>query len=315
MNIQNVEKFTEKFEKDFQGYLTPDNTFYLNTKGITSSDLSVNIPQFVTQIAAGADSDAALTVNLWEEGNKVVTQKRFKTQAYQISDYKEFFTAQDQRQDCMGAMKNFMDTQIGNFAAYKFAPTTTTLVSSGTLTRATEVIGSTATVKVYTKADIIKAKTAMSKTNLPGKWYCLASPEAIADLLAIDDFVKADSLGVQQSRLLNGEFADILGIRFFMRAPSLGANVAYRPIGSPEQITKRDIYGVVGTADAIDNDTVGALIFWNESALYANKGMIKTYITSQDAIYQSDLMSMQYTYGVEPIRTDNVGVVALVEGV
>lgn len=315
--IQNSEKFTERFSKDFQALLTPDNSFYLNTKGITSKDLSVNIPQYLTEIAAPSDvtSNAALDVVEWAEGNKTVTQKQFKTKAYQIVDYKEFFTAQDQRQDCMDSMKSFIDTQVGNFAAYKFAPETTELVSTGTATRASEVVGSSATVKVYTKADLIKAKTAMSKTNMTGKWYALATPEAIADLFQIDDFVKADSLGIQQSRLLNGEFADILGVRFFMRAPSLGANVVYDEVGSPGALTKIDAYGAVGAADSVTATSVGGIIFWNENALYSNKGMAKVYITAQDARYQSDLISLQHTFGVDPIRTDNQGIIVLAEGV
>lgn len=312
--ITNVEKFTEKFSSDFQAMLTPDNSFYLNTKGITSSDLTVNIPQFVTEIAAGADSDAALDVVLWEEGNKTVTQKRFKTKAYQVSDYKEFFTAQDQRQDCMDAMKAYIDTTIGNFAAYKFSPATTALVSTGTATRTTEVVGSTATVKTFVKADFIALKKAMAKTNLPGKWYALITPEVMGDLFAIDDFVKADSLGIQQSRLLSGEFADILGIRFFLRSPKLGANVSYKAVGSPAVITKQDIYGVVGAADAVGNTNVGGIICWNESALYSNKGLAKFYTNPADAIYQSDLISMQYSHGVEPVRTDNVGILFMAEG-
>lgn len=313
--IENVEKFTEKFSNDFQAKLTPDNSFYLNTKGVTSTDYTVNIPQFVTEIAGGVDDESKLDVVLWEEGNKQVTQKRFKTKAYQVSDYKEFFTAQDQRNDCMEAMKSYIDTAIGNFAAYKFAPTTTTLKSTGTTTRATEVIGSTATVKTFVKADFIAAKKAMSKTNLPGKWYALISPEALGDLFAIDDFVRADQMGIQQSRLLSGEFADILGIRFFLRAPGLGANVAYAPAGSPAVLTKKDIYGTVGAADAVTSVTVGGIIFWNENALYSNKGMAKFYTNAADALYQSDLLSMQYSYGVEPIRTDGVGVIFLAEGV
>jgi len=316
MDIQNAEKFTEKFSKDFQKLLTPDNSFFLNTKGETSSDLTINIPQYLTEIAGPADatSNSALDVVEYGEDNATVTQKRFKTKAYQIVDYKEFFTAQDQRQNCMESMKAFIDTRVGNFAAYKFSPSATTLVSTGTVTRATEVVGSTATVKTFIKADFIAAKKAMAKTNLTGKWHALISPEALGDLFAIDDFVKADSLGIQQSRLLNGEFADILGIRFHLRAPSLGANVSYKAVGSPAVITKQDIYGVVGAADAVGNTNVGGIIFWNESALYSNKGLAKFYTNSADAIYQSDILSMQHTYGVEPVKKSNVGIIFVAEG-
>lgn len=316
MDIQNAEKFTEKFSKDFQALLTPDNSFYLNTKGETSSDLTINVPQYLTEIAGPSDvtSNAALDVVEYGEDNTTVTQKRFKTKAYQIVDYKEFFTAQDQRQNCMEAMKAFIDTRVGNFAAYKFSPATTTLKSTGTVTRTTEVVGSNATVKTFVKADFIAIKKAMAKTNLMGKWYALISPEVLGDLFAIDDFVKADSLGIQQSRLLNGEFADILGIRFFLRSPSSGANVSYKAVGSPAVITKQDIYGVVGAADTIGNTNVGGIIVWNEAALYSNKGLTKFYTNAADAIYQSDVLSMQHTYGVEPIKKSAVGVIFMAEG-
>lgn len=309
--ITNAEKYTERFEKDFQKLLVPDNSFYLNTKGISSTDLSVNIPQFLTQIAAPSDvtSNGALDVVEFSTDNKVVTQARFKTKAYQIVDYKEFFTANDQRSDCMDSMKDFIDTKIGDYAAYKIAPTVSgnTVYTTGTATRPSSLLGSGNTVKVISKDDMIAVRTLMAKSNLPGKWYGLIDADALSDLFKIDQFIDADKSGLAQSRLMNGEFADILGIRLFVRHASKGANVAYTTGG-----TLTDVYGAVGSATTVTSGHVGACIFWNENAMYANRGMAKFY-TESSAIYQSDIMSMQYTYGLEKIRTDEVGTIALIE--
>lgn len=309
-DITNAVKYSERFEKDFQKYLTPDNSFYFNTKGITSTDLTVNIPQYYTTVTGPANPTAttALSIVDWTQDNKVVTQKIFKTNAMRVLDFEQTFTANDQRADVMEAMKGWMDTKIGNFAAYKIAPATSTIFTSGTATRPSSLIGSTNTVKTAVKADWIKVKTEMVKSNLPGKWFGLIDAEMLSDVFSIDDFVKADSLGIAQSRLMNGEFADILGIRLFVRQAGYGANVAYTSGG-----TLADVYGAVGTADVIGATLVGAAIFWNESAMYANRGMSKLYAEINSPIYQSDIYSMQYTFGMEKIRTDNVGVIALVE--
>jgi hypothetical protein len=318
MELNNATKLTEKFSADFQKMLTPDNSFYLNTKGETSADISVNIPQFLTEIAGPSDatSNGPLDVVEWVDDNLVVTQKRFRTKAYQIVDFDAFFAAQDQRMNAMDAMKNFIDSKIGDMAAYKFATNAQNKIvyTTGTVTRATGVVGSTATVKTITEKDMIAVRTLMGKSNMPGQWYALMSPEQIGDLLNIANFTTADKLGIQ-SKLISGQFADILGIKIFQRAPRLGANVAYEQAGDPGTSTKVDIYGTIGTAAAVTATTVGAAIFWNENALYSAKGLAKAYVTAGDARYQSDLLSLNYTFGVEAIRKDGVGLIALVEDI
>ena len=315
MEINNASKLTEKFSADFQKFLTPENIFFYNTKGETSSDISVNIPQFLTQIAGPTDptSDDALDVVKWANDNKVVTQKRFRTKAYQIADFEEFFTAQDQRMNAMEAMQDFIQTSIGNYAAYKFASDTNIVQTTGTSTRTSSVIGSSATVKKITEADMIAVHSAMAKFNMPGKWYAVLSPDQIADLLEIGNFTTADKTGIN-SKLLSGEFAEILGIRIFQRQANYGANVAFDSVGTPGTLTKMDIYGAVGAASAITATMQGAGIFWNENALYQAKGLAKAYVESS-AIYQSDILSLNYTFGVEPIRNDGKGLVTLVEAV
>ena len=177
MEINNVEKLTEKFSTDFQKMLTPDNAFYLNSKGESSTDVSVNIPQFLTEIAAAADptSNAILDLVEYAEDNLVVTQKRFRTKAYQIVDYKEFFTAQNQRANAMDAMKNFIDTQVGNYAAYKFATNDTNkiVMTSGTGTRPTDVVGSSAVVKKITLEDLLAVRALIGRSNLTLDLLCM----------------------------------------------------------------------------------------------------------------------------------------------
>lgn len=311
--ITNAVKYSEKFEKEFQAYLTCDNTFFLNTKGITSTELSVNIPQYSSTITSPADmtSTSALSVVNWTQDNKVITQKVFKSNVMRVLDFEATFVSNDQRKDVVEAMSAWVSTVIGNYAAYKFAPATTTLFTSGTATRPSSVIGSTNTVKVAVKADWIAVRTAIAKTNLPGKWYGLIDPEMLGDLFNISDFTAADMTGEKMSRLMTGEFVDILGIKLMVRSPQYGANVAYTTSGSTATIS--DIYGAVGSAVTISSAHTGGSIFWNENALYANRGMSKLYTEIGNTIYQSDLYSLQYTYGVDKIRTDNVGVIALVE--
>lgn len=316
MEITNAEKYVEKFSSDFQQLLTPDNTFYLNTKGEVTNALSVNIPQWYTEIAGPSDVtvNGALDVVEWTEDNVVVTQSRFKTKAYQIVDFKEFFTNSAQRENAMIAMKAFIDTKVGNYAAYKMGvdDSDKIVMTSGTGTRHASVAGGAAAVKKITLDDMLKVKSLMGKSNLPGQWYALMSPDQIADLMALTDLTTADKLGVQ-SRLLSGEFADLLGIKVFQRQATLGSSVVYELSGTPGTYSKIDAYGTVGAADSVTSAAVGSVIFWNENAAYSATGLVKTYVTSGDARYQSDLLSLQYTYGIEPMRKDNVGLIALIE--
>lgn len=311
-DITNVAKYSEKFSTDFQKYLTPDNTFWLNSKGVKGgTDISVNIPQYSTRISGPADatSNSALTVVDYTQDNLICTAKQFKTNAIRVIDFENTFTANDQRLDVMDGMKGFTDTKLGDFAAYQIAPTGSTFFTSGTDTRESSLEGSGNTVKVATQADWVKIRKAIAKTNIVGgEWHCLISPEFLGDLLNIPSFVEADKTGEAQSRLQNGEFVKILGITFHVRQALYGSSVAYTTGG-----TKVDVYGAVGAATTITSAHVGAAIFWNTNATYYNYPMSKLYYEMDNAIYQSDIYSMQHAFGMERIRKDGIGVIALIE--
>lgn len=311
LNSATAAAMIEKFESDFQAMSTPDNTFFLSFKGISGNALTVNVPQWLTDVSdldATAEGSAA-SATLWAEKSIAVTQKKFRSKALVISDWNEFFTSQSMRKDAMESLKAAMDTAIGNYAAYQLAKAATVssatdiIFTTGTTSRNTEVSGSTALVKKIVKADILKVKEAMGKTNLTGKWNCLITPTALSDLFEINEFVTANQLGEAQSRLLNGEFAEIMGIRFYQRSGKFNANFAFAQVASPASNTLKDIYGVAGAADTIDNSYVGGVLFWNENAAYFNRGISKVYANEANALYQGDLISLQEGYGVEVIKT------------
>lgn len=318
MEITNVEKFSEKFEKEFQKYLSASeqSMFWTQVKGVSnSSAYTVNIPQYLTEIEANS-SNSAISPDVveWRENNKTVTQTTFKTKTYQVSSINEFFTENNMREDCMVAIKDFMNVKIGDFAAYKMATTQAgnIILTSGT-GRTTGVIGSTATVKSITKQDFLNVKMKMAQSGVSGKWKCLITPTALNDLFLIDDFVKADALGTAQSRLLNGEFASILGIDFYVRHAKYGASVAYTNVTGSTTATKADIYNIESSGNTIGNDHVEATLFWNDGSLYKNQGLVDINISTKDAYHHADAISALYTFGLEPIRTDLAGIITLVE--
>lgn len=311
LNSATAAAMIEKFESDFQAMSTPDNSFYLSFKGNSGNALTINVPQWLVDVSdldATAEGSAASTT-LWAEKSIAVTQKKFRSKALVISDWNEFFTSQSMRKDAMESLKAAMDTAIGNYAAYQLAKAATVssatdiIFTTGSTSRNTEVSGSTASVKKIVKADILKVKEAMGKTNLTGKWNCLITPTALSDLFEINEFVTANQLGEAQSRLLNGEFAEIMGIRFYQRSGKFNANFAFAQVASPAANTLKDIYGVAGAADTIDNSYVGGVLFWNENAAYFNRGISKVYANEANALYQGDLISLQEGYGVEVIKT------------
>ena len=311
LNSATAAAMIEKFESDFQAMSTPDNSFYLSFKGNTGNAMTVNVPQWLVDVSAldaTAEGSAASTT-LWAEKSIAVTQKKFRSKALVISDWNEFFTSQSMRKDAMESLKAAMDTAIGNYAAYQLAKAATVssatdiIFTTGATSRTTEVSGSNASVKKIVKADILKVKEAMGKTNLTGKWNCLITPTALSDLFEINEFVTANQLGEAQSRLLNGEFAEIMGIRFYQRSGKFNANFAFAQVASPAANTLKDIYGVAGAADTIDNTYVGGVLFWNENAAYFNRGISKVYANEANALYQGDLISLQEGYGVEVIKT------------
>lgn len=316
--ITNVEKFQEKFEKDFQKYLTPANTFYLNTKGVSNSNaISVNIPQYLTQIEGATDVDSPFAeYQKWQEGNKVVTQSKFRSKTSYIDDVTEYFTAQDMRMDAMQSLKDYMDTVVGNYAAFKMASTSaaTQVKTSGTATRPSALNGSTQTVKKITLDDLLEVRAIMGKSNLSGKWYAVMDSVMITDLLSIPEITDYDKTGAMTA-LADGKPFPIFGITIFERHAKKGANVAYGTV-SPNIDELKNVYAVPGTAtDAVATTDVAGAIIWNENALYANRGLVKTYISEADADVNAARFNALYTFGLDKIREDEVGVISLIETV
>lgn len=306
-------KYQEKFEKEVQSFLTPDNSFWMGLKGKVTDALSVNIPQFDTKVTSNAAS-YPLTIVDWANGNKVVTQKEFITKAYRIGDYENFFTSQDLKSDLMKSMVAYFDTTIGNFVCYKLAAVDTAfqVFTTGTATRNTSVVGSSESVKRITMADMLAVRTKIAQSNLTGNWFAVMDSVQIEDLLTISEFTTAEKLGIR-SRLLDGKFVDILGIKIYERNPALGANVAYAHTTSPAAFGIVDIYGTVGTADAVTNTTIAGSVFWNENAVYSARGLAKVYTDSEQALYQGALISGKHTYGIEKAREDKAGCITLIE--
>jgi hypothetical protein len=306
-------KYQEKFEKEVQGYLVPDNSFWKKMRGVVSKELTAHIPQYDT-IVEGNAASYPLSIVDWANNNNIVIQKEFISKAYRIGDYENFFTSQDMKSDLMKSMVEYFDTAIGNFACYKLAAVDAAfqVFTTGTATRDTSVVGSSESVKKITMADMLKVRTKMAQSNLTGKWFGVMDSVQIEDLLAISEFTTAEKLGIR-SRLLDGQFVDILGIKIYERNPILGANVAYASTTSPDAFGIVDIYGAVGTADAVTNLTVAGSVFYNENAIYTARGLAKIYANGEQALYQGSLVSGKYTFGIEKARTDKAGCITLIE--
>ena len=152
-----------------------------------------------------------------------------------------------------------------------------------------------------------------------GKWHILPTVEQWEDVMLIPDFVDFEKTG-NETMLKKGIIGTWLGFQWHepRQNDDLEANVIYDTT-TPSAPTKVDYAGAVDgdgrTIYAVTPTTnsVSALLVWNDKMVRRSEGMNNVYFRKDDPEYQADILSANVRFGASFSRTDNKGVIALVE--
>ncbi|GAG01041.1 unnamed protein product, partial [marine sediment metagenome] len=153
--------------------------------------------------------------------------------------------------------------------------------------------------------DLVNVRRLINKQNAPnGTWFGLMTPAQIDDLFLIDKIT--DMERTQIALIRTGEVGTLFGIRIMMRWNSLlGTNgMSYDNSGTP--VPK----AVNAAAAATDN---AASLFWHERLVRHAEGHAKTYIRRDDPSYLGTILNSKVRFGATFSRTDEVGIVSLIE--
>lgn len=302
----------QKYDRELQKNLFPDNAFYKKSRvdgGIAPSVETVNIPEAgaVPTAKIGVPTSLPLTITQRTDSSKSYSVRQLYTEPVLITDEEEILTDYAKLQNIASDHANVLNEMAADIAAYEWATTAGTILTNDTATRATTVVGATGNVKRISKGNILSVRERFMKMNLRSieGIKALVTPDQYTDLLLIDDFVRYDA-GGWEKKLETGMVGRLMGIEFYVRWNSdFGANVVYSDNG----VAKKAVHE--GTA--IASTDKAAAIFWHPDLVRHAEGNAKTYINRDKAEYLGTILNSKVRFGATKNRTDEVGVITIVE--
>lgn len=327
------------FSRDLQKNLFPDNAFFKRSKKDPSSNaLSIDIPQAQGQARAkigNVQIDYDTAGDNLTAADKLTAIKRINT----LLNYpnQNFFVvpviidknnqdgelSYDKLQQIREEMAEELNTQIANWAAVKWGPTVAgnILKTTGATTRTSLIVGGyNGLVKRITFQDLLNVrKEAMKQQKMGGRWYVLPTPEQWEDIMLIPEFRDFEKTG-NQTLLKAGVIGTWLNMTWLepRQNDDLEANIIYDTT-VPTAPTKVDYIGAVdGDGRTIETltataNSVSAVLFWNDRMVRRSEGRNNAFFRANDPEFQADIISANVRFGASFGRSDNKGVIALVE--
>ena len=298
-----------KYSKELQKQLFPDNEFYkksLSESGLTVDAATFEIPNLtdIDEAEMGSPTSLPLQVGRSIDDKVTGTMQLIYAKPLVIEDEEEIVTNYNKRLSKQMQQASAVNTKAADYAAFQWLPSATgDIVSSTGSARATGVTGLTSTRKALTKADVLKAKQMLMKSNalnVPGELFALVTPDAYNDLLSIAEFVDYDKTG-NTSKLEQGVLGKILGFNIMVR--SKGGHIGALYSAANAKLTKV----VTAATDRPVN------LFWHSGMVCHAESGAKAYIKTDDPSYLGTLISAKVRFGAEICRKDEKGVVAIAE--
>ncbi|MCK4909852.1 MAG: hypothetical protein KAS70_08130 [Planctomycetes bacterium] len=302
-----------KFSTELQRELFPDNSFYkksISETGIGIDVERVEIPQAASAgiVGVGVPGTLPLTITQRTDDIKFYTvQQLYMAEPIFVSDETEIVTNYNKRQDIITAMSLAINEKAADIAATAWgaALATRQVRTTDTAVRPTEIVGATGNRKRIKYDDLVAIRGAMNRQNAPaGSWWGLLSPAMVDDLFLLDKITDAER--IQLALVRTGQVGMIFGIQFMMRwNATLGSNgISYDNTATP-------VRKALGAAVAATDN--GAAIFWHTRLVRHAEGHAKTYIDRDKPEYLGSIMNSKVRFGATFNRTDEVGIVTLIE--
>lgn len=158
----------------------------------------------------------------------------------------------------------------------------------------------TGTRKAITKDDILRIQTKMDRQNIPmNKRVALVTPDQAKDLLNINDFVRANELGLAKGNLIDGFVGEMAGFTFIKRS-----EVGYYNAAGEDIRTFKEGIQVTDSEFAL---------FWHPDFVSRALGSTEAFMRKGDPTTYGDIFSMIARFGAMRERLDMKGIISLVE--
>jgi len=272
------------------------------------SNKTVHVPQAGANPSVSKNrSSLPATIAQRTDVDLTYSMAEFTTDPILVTNIEELQISYSKRQSILSQHVATLGDVIGNHTAYAWAPTgagvfrkTTGAAVSGALAPS-----ATSTRLAITLADIAWAKGKLDMQNVPANGRILLMPSEIynSQLLAISDFVQAQSYGT--SGLPTGVVGKIFGFEIMLR-PSV---VVYDNTATPV-LKAIDADGTPTTEATTDNM---ACLAFHPNFVAKAVGDTKVFYAEDQPEYYGSYFSALQMFGAAKLRTAQTGVVSIVQ--
>lgn len=279
-----------------------DHSMWVNFKTVhipqAGAASTVEQNRAVLPASIGSRTDTDLTYNLNE----------YTIDPILLTNLEEIQISYNKRSSVLFNIMEALRYTVATQTLYSWAPSgSSRQVRTSGSTSTYNLPHSTATGnrKMLTIADLTAAKLILDKDNVPKTGRVLLIPDYMfdIDLLNISGVNAAYSFG--QPVLPNGVVARILGFDIYTRPDVL----VYDNTGTPV-IKAINGDGSLTSAATTDN---GAAIAYHPSFVAKAMGEIKMFYRENDPTYYGNILSGLMMHGAAKLRTDQKGVVAIIQ--
>ncbi len=271
-------------------------TVHVPQAGSTST---VEQNRSVFPAAIGSRTDTELTYSL----------NQYTADPILIQNIEELQISYDKRKSVLMNMMSQLQFVVATQTLYAWAPSgATRIVATSGSTSTLNLPHSTATGsrKMTTIADMTKLKSILDADNIPQQGRIFLAPQYMynVDILNITGIVQAYQFGTAIAP--SGVVARLMGFDIMIRSEVL----VYDNTGTP---VIKAINGDGSLTTPATTDQGAALAFHPNYVCHA-LGTIMPYYNENKAEYYGSLFSAEVMHGASKLRTDQKGIVALVQG-
>lgn len=301
----------EIWSKDIQDNLFQDNAFMNRVRNFSEwvSFKTVHVPQ----AAAGPNVVKDRSVLPGTISGRTDTELTFNLNSFTsdpivLRNLDEVQLSYNKRSSILFNIVETLRFVISTHSLYAWAPSGASRIVRTTGTAvATNLPHSTATGtrKMITLADIAAAKKKLDEDNVPSSGRILLVNAGMynIDILGISNIIQADQFG--SPNLPAGVVARVMGFDIMQRSDVL----VYDNTGTPV-IKTIDGNGALTAAATSDN---GAALAFHPNYLAHAVGAITPFYNENVAEYYGSIFSAEVLHGASKLRTDQKGVVAIVQ--
>lgn len=293
-NLYKSDEFLNSVGQDHSGYVN-NITVHVPQAG-SNPTITKNLTTFPAAIGQRTDADLTYNMNL------------YYSQPIRVGFDETAFISYDKRASVLSQHLNTMRNVIGNNTLYSWAPS-----GSGTYVKTTGSTVSTAlapsatsTRKAITLADLFEANSILDAQNLnPADERYLIMPSSMYWQMLNDTNISKQLEWGSSAVAPTGVVPMVAGLKVIKRSTV----VVYDNTGTPVLKTVND-NGTPSSPASTDN--LGCLVV---SSSYVSKafGGINVYSNDNDPTFYGDIMSITVAQGAAKLRTNQEGVVAIVQ--